>query len=320
MSRTPSPTAQTSPPDMPSGSPVLSIVILNYNTRDLLVDCIHSVYRETRTSFELIVADNASRDGSLEAVAAQFPAVKTCAYSVNLGFPEGNNRAIPLARGRYLLLLNPDTVILEGALDRMAAFLDEHPDVGVTGAKMYKADLTPWHYETWKFTPLRYLFHPFMLSSRGDIGDRDVDWVPGACLMIRQTVIAQIGLLDSFMFGEDLDWCVRARKAGWRVYHMGHARIIHIWGASAGTPEKAAWRVFITRQSKLYYAHKHHGVFFYWRFCGVILAEALVRGVLTWVAGRIRSGPRAENWRGQSRGYARLFRAIFTGRILSEKP
>lgn len=320
MSCPPSPTPHPSAPDLPTESPVLSIIILNYNTRDLLVDCIQSIYHETRTSFELIIADNASRDGSVEAVAAQFPAVKICAYATNLGFPEGNNRAIPLALGRYVLLLNPDTIILEAALDRMVAFLDEHPDVGVAGAKMYKADLTPWHYETWKFTPLRYLFHPFVLSSRGDIGDCDVDWVPGACLMIRRSIIAQIGLLDGFMFGEDFDWCVRARQAGWRVYHLGRARIIHIWGASAGTPEKAAWRVFVTRQSKLYYAQKHNGWFFYRRFCGVILAEALVRGALTWVAGRVRTGPRADNWRGQSRGYARLIRTILTGRILGEKP
>jgi GT2 family glycosyltransferase len=122
------------------------------------------------------------------------------------------------------------------------------------------------------------------------------------------------------MFGEDFDWCFRVKQDGWRVFHLGQARIIHIWGASAGTPEKAAWRVFITRQSKLYYANKHHGRFFYWRFCGVIIAEALVRGALTWIAGAVGSGPRADNWSGQARGYARLIRTIVGGRALTEKP
>src|SRR5690606_6770888 len=110
------------------------------------------------------------------------------------------------------------------------------------------------------------------------------------------------------------------REAGWRVHHLGQARIIHIWGASAGTPEKAAWRVFITRQSKLYYAHKHHGRFFYLRFCSVIVGEAMVRGGITWIAGRFCTGPRADNWRGQARGYARLVRTIISGRVLTEKP
>jgi len=301
--------------------PVLSIVILNYNTRDLLLACLESVYRETRTvSFEILVADNASRDGSVAAVAERFPEVRLFAYDTNLGFPEGNNRAIPSARGRYVLLLNPDTIILDGALDRMVEYLDKHPEVGVAGAKMYKTDLSVWHYETWEFTPWRYLIHPLMLRWRGDIGDREVDWVPGACLLIRQSVIARIGLLDGFMFGEDLDWCFRAREAGWRVQHLGEARVIHIWGASAGTPERAAWRVFITRQSKLYYARKHRGTFFYRRFCFVVLLESAARGILTWVAGRLGSGSRAGNWRGQARGYGRLIRSILSGRILHEKP
>jgi GT2 family glycosyltransferase len=301
--------------------PDVSVVIVNYNTRALLIDCVASVIQEThRARVQILVGDNASTDGSVEEMRHRFPNIQTVAFATNLGFPEGNNRLFSFAAGRYTLLLNPDTIVLDSAIDRMVEFMDRHSDVGVVGAKMFTVDRKPWRYETWYFTPGSYLLHPLLLRLRGDIGNADVDWVPGACLMIRSALAQQIGPLDRFMFGEDLDWCFRVRQAGWRVYHLAEAKIIHIWGAAASTPEKAAWRVFITRQSKLYYTLKHSGRTAYQFFAVAILTESMVKLLLTAVRWPFGSAVERGYWSGRMRGYRRLVKSIVKGSILIDRP
>jgi len=300
-------------------SPDLSVIIVNHNTRDLVTMCIRSIYAETKAiRYEIILVDNASTDGSVAAIQKQFPEVRVIANTANLGFPEANNYAIPLARGRYILLLNSDTLILDQALDRMVAFMDQHPEVGITGPKMYDAEMRPWRYEMWFPSPALYLLQPLLLHFWGDIGDREVDWVPGACLMIRRCVIDQIGLLDTFMFGEDVDWCFRAKKAGWRIFHLGQARIIHYWGATATAPDKIAGRVFGGHQAKLYYALKHFGKWGYFSLSLIIGLKALIKLLILAVQQAFAAPQSAQGLRGQMIGYRRLLAVLVSNRILSE--
>jgi GT2 family glycosyltransferase len=239
----------------------LSVIIVTHNTRDMTMECIESVFNESsKITVEVILVDNASRDGSVDAVKERFPQVLCKVNVENKIFPIANNEAIPLAKGRYILLLNSDTVILNGALDKMVAFMDADPSIGVCGAKMFDANLTPWKYDTWRLTPLSYLLNALFIRWNGQIGTKAVDWICGACLMIRREVVSQIGVMDLFMYGEDMDWCIRAKESGWGIWHCGDAHIIHYWGVSGTTPEKIEWRIFAGRRSKIYYISKHSGI------------------------------------------------------------
>ena len=306
--------------DQSASSIDLSIIIVNFNTRDLLVDCLHSIYAETKhTNFEIILVDNASTDGSVTLIYDKFPEVKLIKNTSNIGFSRANNIAIKRARGRYILLLNPDTVILDEAIDRMVAFMERHRKVGITGAKMYNALMRPWRYDTRFLNPVRYLAQPLVLRLWGDIGNKMVDWVCGACLLIRRSVIEKIGLLDNYMFGEDVDWCYRAKQAGWLVFHLGEARIIHYWGAASTVAERIAWRTFTGRQSKLYYARKHSGRRGFVFFLLAVGLEILIKMPLLFLLISYSRPERRERWHGQLIGFHRLLRSIISGTILSDE-
>jgi GT2 family glycosyltransferase len=295
----------------------LSVIIVNHNTRDMTIECIASVFKETPSvAVEVVLVDNASTDGSVDAVRARFPQIICKVNDRNVIFPIANNEAVPLTSGRHILLLNSDTVVLDRALEKMVAFLDANPQVGVCGAKMYDAKLQPWHYETWTLTASRYLIHPLMLRWFGDIGDKRVDWVCGACLMIRREVVEQIGLMDDYMYGEDMDWCLRAKKKGWEIWHRGDARIIHYWGVTGTTPEKIAWRIFAGRRSKVYYIAKHGRP-----ACAIgirlaLLIEAFVKMALYSLQAPLLPDASRAYRRGQRAGYWKLTKAILTGRVL----
>lgn len=298
----------------------LSILIVSYNTRGMLCECLRSILQQTRqTHYEIVVVDNASTDDSAAAVRWEFPGVRVIENSTNVGFSEANNQAIANTTGRYLLLLNADTVIFDGALDRMVRYLDEHPETGIAGAKMYDATGRPWRYETWDVTPWKYLLGRWLVRLSGDRGTTEVDWVCGACLMIRREVVDRIGPLDAFMFGEDWDWCYRARQAGWKVVHLGHARILHYWGGSAGTPELSPGRLFVTRQSRVYYAQKHFGRTYGALFAFALMVEAVTRTPL--LAFRLAvegTAARRLRLRGQIAGYHRLLKSMARGALLKE--
>lgn len=299
----------------------LSVIILNHNTRDMTVACIDSVFRETRIAkVEVVLVDNASTDGSVEAVRESFPHVICKINEDNVIFPIANNDAVPLTRGRYLLLLNSDTVILDRALDKMVAFMDANPGVGICGAKMFDAQLRPWHYETWALSGPLYLFHPLMLKLFGNIGEKRVDWVCGACLLIRRSVIDQIGLMDDFMYGEDMDWCLRAKEAGWEVWHLGDAKIIHYWGVTSTTPQKIAWRIHAGRRSKIYYVSKHSGALGALSIRMALIVEAFAKLAINTVRLPFLGRDARAYCLGQCIGYLRLAKDILTGHILDPMP
>jgi len=231
----------------------LNIIIVNYNTKDLLKQCIESIYKNTlKTKFEIIVIDNNSCDGSVEMIEGEYSHIKTISNRENFGFAKACNMGLIVGQGRYSLLLNSDTVILPSALDIMKRFMDENPEVGIIGSKIYYPDYTvqgtarrfptPFNALFGRKSVLTRLFPNNRFSEKYLIclnmnctGPFEVDWVAGSCLMIKREVIKEIGLLDEGfrMYWEDADWCYRAKKKGWKIYYVPEAQIIHYEGKSS---------------------------------------------------------------------------------------
>lgn len=231
-------------------APVLSILVISYNTRKMTLACLGSVVAETRAPFELIVVDNASADGSPEAIAAAFPGVRLIASPENLGFAEGNNVAARGARGEYLLLLNPDTLVLDGALDRLLDFARAHPEAGIWGGRTRYGDgsLNPsscWRrMSLWtlvmRSSGLSSLFPASPVLNAEGYGGwrrdsvRAVDIVTGCLFLIRRDFWQRLGGFDPtfVMYGEEADLCRRAQKLGARPTITPAAEIVHYGGAS----------------------------------------------------------------------------------------
>jgi GT2 family glycosyltransferase len=250
----------------------LSVIIVNWNTRDLLCQCIDSLIQTiNKIDTEILVVDNGSSDGSGDMVRERFPGVKLIENRRNLGFARANNQAMALAKGRYFLLLNPDTQVKEGALEKILSFMDTHLETGIAGGQLLNSSGTKQNSvanfpslatELLNKRFLRWLFpEKFPGKERTYHDPIDVDSVIGACMMVRRTAIEQVGLLDEdyFLFLEETDWCYRMKKAGWKVYHMPTAEILHFQGKSAET-EKGKARIEYYR-SRYHYFKKNKGSF-----------------------------------------------------------
>ena len=225
----------------------VSVIIVNWNTRDLLLQCLESL-RQAKGA-EVIVVDNASTDGSAEAVRSAYPEVRLIASGENLGWAKGNNVGIRAATGRYLLLLNPDTVIRPGALETLTRFMDEHPEAGACAPKLLNTDgtLQPSLRRfpepsalLWDVLGLHKLFPKSPQFAAYRMGDFDynqvapVDQPMGAALFIRREALEAVGEIDEAfpIFFNDVDWCYRAVQAGWPIYFVPEAEIVHYGGSS----------------------------------------------------------------------------------------
>lgn len=227
----------------------LSVIILNFNTREYTLGCLQSIKEQNMDpkgdELEVIVADNGSTDGSIEAIQEKFPWVKIIENKENIGFAAGNNRAIKKARGKVILLLNSDTVVFPDSFEKMLEFMDKVKDVGAATARLELSDgaldlachrgfPTPWNALTY-FLRLERAFPNIRLFSGYHQTWKDfdkvhqVDAISGACFFLRKEVIGEIGLLDEqyFMYAEDLDWCMRIKNAGWKIYYNPEVKIIH---------------------------------------------------------------------------------------------
>ena len=242
----------------------LSISIVSWNTRDLLLNCIKSICESVEEfALEIIVVDNASNDGSAEAVRKAYPDVLLVENKMNRGFAAANNQALRLARGGHVLLLNPDTVVLPNALQKMWKCLEEHPEAGVVGCKLLNPDMTVWPSVIKNHpSPIALLFHYSPLwrrllpgpAERLRFGTRDwknegvleVVSVVGACMMVRREVIETVGELNEkyFLYNEEGEWCYRIRKRGWKIYLTPEAQIIHYCQGSASQVPEMANREF----------------------------------------------------------------------------
>ncbi len=231
----------------------LSVILVNWKTRDLTRDALVSVYKETRELvFEIIVVDNNSGDGSVEMIKKEFPQVVLIENKDNLGFGKANNQGLKIARGEYLMFLNTDTVVLDGALNKLVNYLDQHADVVMVGPRLLNKDLTFQHAcRRMLPNPVNSFFHLFGLTKifkdskfineyKQYATDPEVTGptqaLSGAAMMFRRQVYAEIGGFDEifFMYGEDLDFCKRALDKGWKIVYVSDAKIIHFGGQSSG--------------------------------------------------------------------------------------
>jgi N-acetylglucosaminyl-diphospho-decaprenol L-rhamnosyltransferase len=251
----------------------VSIIVVSFNTRELTLECLRSIYRETASvEFEAFVFDNASTDGSADAIAAQFPQVRLTRSGQNLGFATANNRCAAEASGEYLLLLNPDTEVLDDAVGKLLAFARESPQRDVIGGRTLNDDRTLNPKSCWgRPTLWSTLCHTIGLSHlfRGNrwldpeaLGGwmrdsiREVDIISGCLLMIRADLWRRLGGFDPqfFMYCEDADLCMRAKRAGARLLICPGATIIHHGGASDRVGEDKFVRLFIAK-ARLFKKH-----------------------------------------------------------------
>jgi GT2 family glycosyltransferase len=247
--------------------PDLTISIVNTNNREMTLQCLESIFASTqRISFEVVVVDNGSTDGSYEAIREQFPRVKLIRNETRLGFSTNHNKALAQAQGRYLMILNDDTLVLPEAFDRLVEFMDEHPQVGATGPKLLNPDGTNQPAFDRFPSPWYEAFRP--LSSNLWIRTWDVetplsvDWVCGACMVVRREAVERVGLLDPQfdpLYAEETDWCFRLKRNGWEVLHVPSAQVIHYGGATMKQIRLEAMTALYVK--KKLFLKKHRGPF-----------------------------------------------------------
>ena len=253
----------------------VSVIIVNWNTRDLLARCLDTVQAALPADSEVWVVDNGSADNSAATVQQQFPWVRLIENAENVGFARANNQALHRASGCYLLLLNSDTEVRLGALQALVDLLESHPEAGVAGPRVLNPDGSLQNSYGALPTVLDELLGPywadFLTKPWGALGrrlpqqrtgpgtPRTVDRVSFACTLIRRTVLDQVGPLDeSFHFySEDYDWFKRLKDAGWKALYCPQAEIMHHWGASSS--QSSQWAISQLYRSKRIYFAKHYG-------------------------------------------------------------
>lgn len=283
----------------------LSIIIVSWNTQALLHACLASIYAEAPLcDFEVWVVDNDSADGSVAMVTAEFPQVNLIASKENLGFAGGNNLALTRCNGRYILLLNPDTLIKPGALQTLVDFLDSHPEAGAAGSMLLNPDETlqsctyPFPTlgrELWRLFHLDRIrpYGVYHMAEWGTQQSREVEVIQGASLLIRREILDEVGLFDTtyFMYSEEVDLCYRIHKAGWKLFYVPQSRVIHLGGQS--TKQVAAEMFLQLYKGKLLYFRKHHGRFAALLYKVILILAAVVRIALSPMALLQRPSTRA---------------------------
>ncbi|MBN1816832.1 MAG: glycosyltransferase family 2 protein [Sedimentisphaerales bacterium] len=256
----------------------VSVIIVNWNTAQITCGCLASVYEQTRdVSFEVIVVDNASSDGSAERIQQQFPQVILIENTENRGFAAANNQGMAVAQGRYVLLLNPDTVVLDGAIQKAIAFAERHPEAAVVGCQVWENEskLQPTCFSfpslgglflrtigLSRMFPKSRLWAGEMLGWWDRTTEREVDVVSGMFMLVRSEAIQQVGRMDEtyFIYAEETDWCWRFKKAGWKCLFTPEARIIHLDGGGKST-DQLSIRMFVQlHKSLLIFFRKNRGV------------------------------------------------------------
>ncbi len=252
----------------------ISVIIVNWNVRDLLGDCLASIYADTGSlNIEVIVVDNVSSDGSVEMVRSRYPQVIVVEPGENTGFSRGNNIGIARASSDYIFLLNPDTVLHNGCLAHLFEYMKSHQEVGVVVPLLMNADgsvqssrrrfptmVTAYFESTWlqPYAP-RNILSWYYMEDHSTAHAHEIDWAQGAALMVRQATIDQAGMLDEqfFMYSEELDWQRRIKEAGWQIVFLPYAKVTH-YGGKSSEQVKAQLHIYF-QTSKIKYFRKYHG-------------------------------------------------------------
>jgi GT2 family glycosyltransferase len=281
----------------------LSIILVSYNTKDLLRQCLSSIYDQTRgIDFEVFVVDNASKDGTREMLDAEFSKLHVIKNDENLVFAAANNQAMRLASGEFVLLLNSDTVIIDGAIQRTVGEMKNHSKAGILGCRLVNPDGSPQLYSSrfptiaQTFSEAFFLYRIVLFDSPGkedsrgneDLGLREVDFVCGAFMMIRRAVLELVGLLDEryFMYSEDTDFCFRVKKAGYEVLFLSQVAVIHYGGVTLRSLESLLLNL---HRNHFYFVKKNYPPWEYFfiavlKYVGMIL-RIFVYAVYGFLAG-----------------------------------
>lgn len=302
----------------------LTISIVNHKNRALLKPFLESIFALTHTvSFEIYVVDNASADGSVEMLLTSFPQVHLLCNNKPLGFAQNNNQVLEKGKGRYFVLLNDDMLLGNDALDRMVAFMDGNRGVGALGCKLVNADGTTQR-SCWRgfpspktlLTDLFYLskwlpwlpwVRDFEVTLSNTSDPIEVDYVLGACLMVRREILAQVGFLDEdyFMFLEETDWCYRIQKNGWRIFWLPDGEIIH-FGQQSVSKDPVRFVPMLYR-NYCQFCRKHGSRRMELTVLKVIIALGTLFRTILWA---YRSLTDAPNSRAMLRGYLAALLAV----------
>lgn len=255
--------------------PVFSFGIVTYNVRDLLKDCLASLYQNLpAVPFEIIIVDNNSSDGTVEMLRELYPQITVVRNTRNEGYTRPMNKALKLGKGRYLVQLNPDTLVHPGAFDCLLDFMETHPQAGICTPKVLNRDGTlqkqcrrsaarPWDAFTYfsglsKRFPKNPALARYLMTYLDENEVNEVEAVSGSCMVIRREVVEQIGYLDEMFFAyqEDADFCFRARKAGWKVFYVPQAQITH-YGGHGGSQVEVYRSIYEWHRSYFLYYRKH---------------------------------------------------------------
>jgi len=237
----------------------LSIIILNYKTQGLVKQCIKNVREATdNLDYEIIVVDNGSNDGCEKMMKENFSEIKFIQTGKNLGFAAGNNRGIKEANGKYVMLLNPDITVLDNSIKKMVDFMEKNPEVGLAGPKLINPNgtyqISCRTFQTprlifYRRTPLgrltfaKKLLQEHLMLEFDHETNKEVDWVMGACMLVRKSALDKVGLLDErfFFYVEDMDWCRRFWQNGFKVFYLAEAEMVHLYERASASDDWSFW-------------------------------------------------------------------------------
>jgi N-acetylglucosaminyl-diphospho-decaprenol L-rhamnosyltransferase len=301
--------------------PLFSIVIVNWNTKELVLQCLQSVYKNTTEKcFDVWVVDNGSTDDSVAALQTQYPDVNLVEAGQNLGFAHGNNLALEKIAGKYAVLLNTDTVVKPFAIDFLITFMEDHPEAGAAGPYLLNPDdslqISCYPFPT-LFREFWRLFHFDLIVPIGVYPMKSwktdcyykVDSIQGACMILRKTALNQIGFFDPnyFMYTEEIDLCYRIKHAGWNLFWVPESKVVHYGGQST---RKMASQMFISLyKTKVQFFRKHHGKFAAFLY-KVILFFASVTRLLFCPLAWIQAGPSRDRNQYLAGRYVELIAAL----------
>lgn len=270
-------------------APNLSIIIVNYNGKHLLEPCITSIFDTYGDlPLDIWVVDNGSNDGTISWLRDTYPTIRLIENSENLGFARANNQALAVCLGKYILLLNNDTVVRKGALQHLVRILDANPEFAAVGPKLLNVDgsIQPscMHFPSLWRAPIGYVKALVGGSAKYSLTNQDevssVDAVTGACMLMRREALTSVGMLDQdfFMYAEEVDWCFRAYKQGWKIGYVPSAEVIHLGGQSAG---REPHRFYVQRRfGRVHFHYKHYGRASAYAVAWVIRANILFRWLI----------------------------------------
>jgi hypothetical protein len=269
----------------------ITVVVVNWNTRELLKDCLKSVYETVRDiRYEVIVVDNGSTDGSVGMLHDEFPGVEVIENRENRGFGAANNQAFAVMRGRYALLLNSDALLTQHAVRALFLFMEDRPDVSLACGQLLNEDGSRQnsiaHVPTLltlltNTSLLEYLLPRKFPSKRYVHKDPvEIESAVGACILVRKEAMDSVGVFDEryFFFFEETDWTYRMRLAGWKIYHVPSALIYHLQGKSAGGSIRSRMEFY---RSRYQFFRKYRGSIYVSTVCGIIVARLVINWFFT---------------------------------------